>query len=183
MKSSTPAACQGQRHTRVFPDPQVDEDGFLLVGLPLVVPEAWNRGPKRPASTSMMRLGPAEQSDGGDAAAGWERVVPGGDCHCADGSEFAFWERRADPTKVVLFLDGGGACYDGGPTCAFTGLSAGGEANYDWSIYGEDPARDGGIFDFARADNPFLDNKLHLRAVLQRRPCTSATPPMSTRRS
>ena len=46
------------------------------------------------------------------ASATWERIVPGGDCECADGSEFAFWERRADPTKVVFYLDGGGACYD-----------------------------------------------------------------------
>jgi Pectinacetylesterase len=86
----------------------------------------------------------------------WKKVVPGGDCECADGSQFAFWERRADPTKVVFFLDGGGACYDA-KTCAFTGLGTGGEANYDWSIYGEDPAREGGIFDFARAHNPFRD--------------------------
>jgi pectinacetylesterase len=86
----------------------------------------------------------------------WKKVAPGGDCECADGSEFAFWERRADPTKVVFFLDGGGACYDA-ETCAFTGLGTGGEANYDWSIYGEDPAQEGGIFDFARGDNPFRD--------------------------
>jgi hypothetical protein len=86
----------------------------------------------------------------------WKKVVPGGDCECADGSRFAFWERRADPTKVVFFLDGGGACYDAA-SCAFSGLGAGGEESYDWSIYGEDPAKEGGIFDFARADNPFRD--------------------------
>jgi hypothetical protein len=86
----------------------------------------------------------------------WKKVVPGGDCECADGSQFAFWERRADPSKVVLFLDGGGACYDA-KTCAFTGLGAGGDENYDWGIYGEDPASEGGIFNFARADNPFRD--------------------------
>ena len=86
----------------------------------------------------------------------WKKVVPGGDCECADGSEFAFWERRADPTKVVFFLDGGGSCFDA-ETCAFTGLGTGGVANYDWSIYGEDPAQEGGIFDFARADNPFRE--------------------------
>jgi Pectinacetylesterase len=85
----------------------------------------------------------------------WNKVVPGGDCECADGSEFAFWERRADPTKVVFFLDGGGACFDA-TTCAFTGLGAGGEENYDWKIT-DDPATEGGIFDFARADNPFRD--------------------------
>jgi Pectinacetylesterase len=87
----------------------------------------------------------------------WTKVVPGGDCECADGSEFAFWEHRADATKVVFFLDGGGTCFDA-KTCAFTGLgTGGGEANYDWSIYGEDPAQEGGIFDLARADNPFRD--------------------------
>src|SRR5262245_24181212 len=69
----------------------------------------------------------APQAARGTAAARWEKVVPGGDCHCADGSEFAFWARRADPTKVVFFLDGGGVCYDA-KTCAFTGLSHGGEA-------------------------------------------------------
>jgi pectinacetylesterase len=100
------------------------------------------------AGSTASTLAPADRK--------WAKVVPGGDCACADGSEFAFWERRADPTKVVFFLDGGGACFDA-ETCAFTGLGAGGEANYDWSIYGDDPSRDRGIFDFARADNPFLD--------------------------
>jgi hypothetical protein len=86
----------------------------------------------------------------------WKKVAPGGDCECADGSEFAFWERREDPTKVVFFLDGGGSCFDA-ESCAFTGLGTGGEGNYDWSIYGEDPAQEGGIFDLPRVDNPFRD--------------------------
>ena len=102
--------------------------------------------------------GPTTASDATTAAADqkWKKVVRGGDCECADGSEFAFWERRADPTKVVFFLDGGGTCFDA-KGCAFTGLGTGGEGNYDWSIYGEDPAQEGGIFDSARADNPFRD--------------------------
>ena len=86
----------------------------------------------------------------------WERVVPGGDCECADGSEFAFWERRADSTKVLFFLDGGGACFDA-ETCAFTGSGGGG--GYDWMVTKatDDPANEGGIFDLDRADNPFGD--------------------------
>jgi Pectinacetylesterase len=85
----------------------------------------------------------------------WAKVAPGGDCECADGSEFAFWERRADPSKVVFFLDGGGICFDT-KSCAFVGLDRpGGPAAYDWSIWGEDPAQEDGIFNFARADNPF----------------------------
>jgi Pectinacetylesterase len=79
-------------------------------------------------------------------------VVPGGDCKCADGSELAVWERRADPTKVVFFLDGGGVCFDA-TSCAFSSE----EPAYDWNVRGDDPSEDDGIFDFARADNPFLD--------------------------
>jgi Pectinacetylesterase len=96
-------------------------------------------------------------SDSTTAAADrkWKKVVPGGDCECADGSKFVFWERRADPTKVVFFLDGGGACFDAG-TCAFTGFGAGGEETYDWKIT-DNPADEAGIFNFARADNPFRD--------------------------
>jgi hypothetical protein len=87
----------------------------------------------------------------------WEKVVPGGDCMCADGSEFAFWERRANPTKVVLYLDGGGACFDA-ESCAFTGR--GGENDYyNWSLVDENPEfPGGGILDFDRRDNPFADH-------------------------
>jgi hypothetical protein len=81
--------------------------------------------------------------------------VAGDDCECADGSEFAFWEHRADPTKVVLFLDGGGSCLDA-TTCAFTGT--GGENDYyDFNVSTESPAAGSGIFDFDQADNPFAD--------------------------
>jgi hypothetical protein len=49
----------------------------------------------------------------------------------------------------VFFLDGGGACFDA-ETCAFIG------EGYDWKV-NDDPATEDGIFNFARADNPFLD--------------------------
>jgi hypothetical protein len=91
-------------------------------------------------------------------AATWERIVPGGDCQCADGSEFAFWEHRADPTKVVFYLDGGGVCTDA-TTCAFTSTGGEGENDaYNWSLEGENPAfPGGGALDFDRPDNPFAD--------------------------
>ena len=83
----------------------------------------------------------------------WEQVVPGGDCECADGSEFSFWARAGDPTRVVLFLDGGGACIDA-TTCAFTSGDG-----YDWSI-DDAPAQERGMFDLDRADNPFADHSV-----------------------
>jgi len=85
----------------------------------------------------------------------WERVVPAGDCQCADGSEFAFWERRADPTKVVFFLNGGGVCWDA-YMCAFTG-EHGENDFYDWSIQGTEPENRSGMFDVTQGDNPFAD--------------------------
>jgi hypothetical protein len=85
----------------------------------------------------------------------WGRVVPAGDCHCADGSQFSFWERRADPTKVVFFLNGGGVCWDA-KMCAFTG-DRGENDFYDWNLSGEDPENRSGMFDTTRADNPFAD--------------------------
>jgi hypothetical protein len=85
----------------------------------------------------------------------WEKVVPGGDCECADGSEFAFWERPADPTKVVFFLEGGGACWTA-ESCAFTTEDS---TTYDWNIPADQsPAFGGGIFDLANPDNPLADH-------------------------
>jgi hypothetical protein len=87
----------------------------------------------------------------------WTRVVPGGDCQCADGSRFSFWERRADPSRVVLFLNGGGVCWDAG-MCAFTSTGQPGENTfYNWNDQGGARPYDqrSGFFDLSRADNPF----------------------------
>src|SRR5262245_35977501 len=51
----------------------------------------------------------------------WETVVTPADCMCADGSEFSFFVKHADPTKVVLFFDGGGACFNADTCAAYEG--------------------------------------------------------------
>jgi hypothetical protein len=85
----------------------------------------------------------------------WEAVVPGGDCACADGAEFNLFVRDADPAKVVLFLEGGGACFDA-TSCAFT---EGESTLYDWNIgEDDDPGQLRGIFDLANPANPFADH-------------------------
>jgi hypothetical protein len=82
----------------------------------------------------------------------WVEHTPGGDCQCADGSEFSFYSHDADQEKVLLYYQGGGACFSP-ETCSFTdgtylsevvapGAGAGGEA---------------GIFDIDNPDNPFAD--------------------------
>jgi hypothetical protein len=96
---------------------------------------------------------PGAPAAGGDSD--WQKVVPGGECECADGSEFAFWVRQGDPNKVVFYLDGGGSCFDE-TTCDFTGY-VGENDYYDFSQAGETAGLGGGVFDFDRADNPFAD--------------------------
>jgi hypothetical protein len=82
---------------------------------------------------------------------GWTKVVPGGDCQCADASEFSFWVRQADPTKVVFFFQGGGACFSA-DTCSFT------DGAYKVRTDdGDDPTGKTGVFDFTDARNPLAD--------------------------
>lgn len=95
---------------------------------------------------------PATETVATDAV--WEKVVPGGDCACADGSEFNFWVRDADPARVVLFLEGGGACFDA-TTCAFTDEDS---TTYDWNVSPDDePSMRSGIVNFDHPENPFAD--------------------------
>ncbi|MCB1001865.1 MAG: hypothetical protein KDB40_21415 [Acidimicrobiales bacterium] len=84
----------------------------------------------------------------------FERVVPGGDCECADGSEFAFWVREADPERVLLFFQGGGACFSA-ETCAF-----GAPTYRPTTDAGDDPSGDGGVFDLDDERNPFRDHSI-----------------------
>jgi Pectinacetylesterase len=103
-------------------------------------------------SSGSTTAGESRRRTGGESD--WERIEPGGDCACADGSDFAFWERRAARKKVVLYLDGGGVCFDA-TSCAFTGDS--GENDfYNWNLSGESFSG-AGILDFDREDNPFAD--------------------------
>jgi len=79
---------------------------------------------------------------------GWEEVVPGGDCECSDGSAFSFWSRRGDPAKVVVFLQGGGACFSA-ETCAPEN-----ELYRTAVTQGPNPE---GVLDFENPHNPFAD--------------------------
>ena len=80
---------------------------------------------------------------------GWERVDPGGDCQCADGSEFNFWVREANPARVVFYLGGGGACFSA-ETCAP-------ERDLYKTTVEDDPTDQRGMFDLDDERNPFAD--------------------------
>ncbi len=99
-----------------------------------------------PATTEATTTTEAEAVTVGE----WASIPGGDDCRCSDGSPFELWQRPADPTKVVLFLEGGGACFDA-ETC--------GPASpiYTTSLeLGATPGN-GGIFDADNAENPFAE--------------------------
>ena len=88
----------------------------------------------------------------------WVRHDPGGDCQCSDGSNYSFWSRHADPTKVVLYFQGGGGCWED-YSCQFEGGTFKTTVG-DWdnpstasSVY----SNNGGIFNFNNENNPLAD--------------------------
>jgi hypothetical protein len=82
----------------------------------------------------------------------WETIDAPADCMCADGSPYSYFVREADPTKVMFFLEGGGACFSGA-------MCAPGSDSYNQDIGA--PGGDAfGIFDFANSENPFADHSI-----------------------
>ncbi len=78
----------------------------------------------------------------------WEQVAGGDECMCADGSDYSFWVREADPERVVFYLEGGGACFTAA-SCSFT------DGTYSVTTgESDDPTGAGGIFDFTNPANP-----------------------------
>jgi hypothetical protein len=78
----------------------------------------------------------------------WTPVTPGGDAVCARGTPYTFFVRSGDPNKIVIFFEGGGACWND-ETCApnsglFDEVVEGGEA----------AAYSHGILDPTNAENP-----------------------------
>lgn len=82
----------------------------------------------------------------------WVSHLAGDECMCADGSEYWIHTRTNDPDKVVLYYQGGGACFSEG-MCDFE------DGTYKVTT-GEDdhPGEEAnGIFDFDNPDNPLAD--------------------------
>ncbi|MEM7140803.1 MAG: pectin acetylesterase-family hydrolase [Actinomycetota bacterium] len=98
-----------------------------------------------PAETTTTTEPPAPEPE-------WVNHLAGDDCMCADGSEYWYHTREADPDKVVLYFQGGGACFTAG-MCDFE------NGSYKVTT-AEDDHPDGdanGIFDFDNPLNPLAD--------------------------
>lgn len=92
-----------------------------------------------------------------DTETGWETIEPGGDTRCSQDTPFRFFVRQADPDRLLIFFNGGGACYSA-ETCA-VGLEGDAptyrvDATAQW---GNDPRGHAGVFDFDNPDNPLRE--------------------------
>ena len=112
---------------------------------------------EQPTADSVASSAPSATIDPDEAAGEgleWNAVYVGDECMCADGSEFEIWDRRGDPTRVVLYLEGGGACFSA-ETCSFT------DGTYASSIsIGQPPDGRGGLFDRSNAENPIAEHAM-----------------------
>lgn len=88
------------------------------------------------------------------SAASWTEIVPESpDCACSDGSEFSFFERAGDPSKVMFYFEGGGACF------SLATCDPNGDPTYTTTIdfTTADLAERGGLFDTENPENPLAD--------------------------
>lgn len=84
----------------------------------------------------------------------WETITPGGETSCALGSPYSFHARKADPEKLVVFFNGGGACWAGqtcDPAVEPTTYVPSAQMGHN------DPRTHKGIFDLGNPANPVGD--------------------------
>jgi hypothetical protein len=81
----------------------------------------------------------------------WTRIEPGGDTRCAHDTPYAFWVRPGTVNRLLVYFQGGGACWDAA-TCAP------GSGYYDDAVTTDDsPEYSSGIFNLDNPGNPFKD--------------------------
>ena len=87
-----------------------------------------------------------------DLNEGWNLLIPGGDTICSNGTDYSFYVRPADPEKLVIYLEGGGACWFG-EICDLMS-----SPTYDPTVdESDDPTQADGIFAFDNEANPFAE--------------------------
>jgi hypothetical protein len=127
----------------------------LLVGCgqpdTVPAPPSPETAPETALETTDETAMPAVLADFSDLTPGWNTLLPGGDTLCSDGSEYKFFVKQGDPQKLMFYLEGGGACWDGA-NCD-TDL----RPSYQVNLANTDPSRAHGILAFDQMTNPFAD--------------------------
>lgn len=83
----------------------------------------------------------------------WKTIEPGGDTLCATGSPYSFHVRQAASDRVMIYFNGGGACWSD-QTCDVNGRPS-------FQPFAEaddnDPRGDDGAFALENPENPFRE--------------------------
>ncbi len=87
-----------------------------------------------------------------DLGPGWTKMEPGGDTICSRGTPFAYWTRPGTVNKLLVYFQGGGACWNA-ETCS-VGI---GSIFKDAVVDADSPADGRGVFELENPDNPFKD--------------------------
>jgi len=100
----------------------------------------------------MLALGATTTPGTPTLAAGWTKIEPGGETICSTGTPYAFYVHPGTVNRLVVYFEGGGACWDAG-TCSNPDLY------YDSTVDETDnPANHPqGMADLTNPDNPFKD--------------------------
>ncbi len=86
-----------------------------------------------------------------DLPNGWSSIAPGGETSCSDGSPFRFFVRPGDAEKLLVYFQGGGACWTH-ETC-----NPAQRPTYTVNIAEAFTPQPFGVFNFHNAANPFSD--------------------------
>lgn len=83
----------------------------------------------------------------------WNEIAPGGETICSRGTPYSFFVRPADPEKLMIHFQGGGACWNSF-FCA-----AGSMQTFDDSVVAEQDLEylTEGLFDYDNPENPVSD--------------------------
>lgn len=84
----------------------------------------------------------------------WETISPGGNTQCSDGSDYQFHVKPGNPNKLLVFLNGGGACWNA-QTCDISSKRPAYVPRVDLSH--NDPNHHSGIFELSNPSNPAKD--------------------------
>ena len=103
------------------------------------------------SSSSDIQTTTTDTQTGSNYPADWVKHDPEGNTKCSDGSSFSFFSRDAAKDKVLLFFQGGGACWDI--------LTCNSLKTYKATVSEQDHPTNfkSGIFDLGNKANPFSD--------------------------
>jgi hypothetical protein len=117
--------------------------GTLLLAATVAAAHAASATPSMTAESALAGFGP-----------GWTTIMPGGDTVCSDGSAYRFFVRPGDPRRLVVYFQGGGACWFGANCDPHLSPS------YKPIVSDDEPGRHRGIFDFEHPHNPFAGHSM-----------------------